>query len=873
MELLEREPFLDALGDYATDAGSGNGRLVVVTGEAGIGKTSLVDAFRARRPDIRWFWGACDGGFTPRPLGPLYDIAGAAGGRLRELCTPETDRNELFSAFAELLAEDGPTGVVLEDIHWADEATLDWLNHVSRRLPGLPALVLVTSRDDEPGDDGLLADVMGRLAGHRSTRRIRLPRLTPDAVRQVANGQYADDLHHLTGGNPFYLGEVLAMGADEVPPSVADIVRARLRRHSSTSQRILAAAAVLGRPAPASLLAAVAGVPAAAVDECHASGTLLADGHDFAFRHELTRRAVEDALPRVQAAELHRIALLVLEREGADAAELAHHAVGAGDAEAILRYATSAGRNAADASAHREAIIHFQRALTHVDQMTPAEHADLEEALAESLSARDQWVEAEEHWQGAIALRRVLGDRIALSRCLRRYGRCLSWLSRMEEARAVEEEGYELMRDADDCAERAIVLWVRGVSRHLALEERRAAIDECARIGKDLGDDALVGKALLAGAFVESNSEGIDFGALEEALVHGKRSGEAWLTAIAYANIHSAMVDQLRFDLFPDVYEEGLAYCLDHEEHAYSLFLRGSRVMELVRRGANDEAIDLALECLEETVSSSNRKHVMVGLVRAGFRLGRPEARAWLDELWALGQANNETSWPVSAATGIGRWWTARQDVELVVAAEAAWLSGDQILLADHMDASYQPALEDDTWVHGDLTSWLFRLGHPVVLDRPLPAPYSLEIAGEYAEAADAWREIGCPFEEAVALSETGSPDLMRRALEILTDIGAGPAARKVRRLLEQKGVRVPAPRGPRATTKAHPAGLTAREADVLDLVRGGLTNAQIAERLFLSRRTVDHHVSSILAKLGVSNRADAAGRATRLGVGGTAAS
>ena len=655
------------------------------------------------------------------------------------------------------------------------------------------------------------------------------------------------------------------MGADEVPPSVADIVRARLRRNSPTAQRILAAAAVLGRPARASLLAAVAGVPAAAVDECHASGTLLADAHDFTFRHELTRRAVEDALPRVQAAELHRIALLALEREGADVAELTHHAVGAADVAAVLRYAPQAGRASAEASAHREAIIQFQRALTHVDQMTPAEHADLEEALAESLTVRDQCAEADEHWQGTIAIRRVLDDRIALSRCLRRHGYCLLRLCRTEEARAVEQEGYELMRDADDCAERAIVFWVRGVSEYTPLEDRRAAIEECARIGKDLGDDALIGKALLAEAFV-TNSDSMDFGALEEALVHGKRSGDAWLTASTYANIYATKVDQLRFDLSPDIYDEALAYCLDHEQHTYGLFLRGSRVMELVRGGANEKAIDLALECLDETISPINKMHVMVGLVRAGFRLGRPEARAWLDELWALGRANDQTFWLLSVATA---------------AAEAAWLSGDQSLLTEYVDVIYRRGLEDHpslatgqgVWAQGDLTSWLTRLERPVDREHRLPPPYSLEIAGEYAEAADAWREIGCPFEEAIALSETGSPDLMRRALEILTDLGAGPAARNVRRLLEQKGVRAPAPRGPRATTKAHPAGLTARESDVFDLVRGGLTNAQIAERLFLSRRTVDHHVSSILAKLGVSNRADAAGRATRLGVGGTAAS
>src|SRR5690242_19955132 len=122
MELLERGSCLGALDEYATDAAAGRGRLVLVTGEAGIGKTAVVDAFREARPDLSWLWGACDGGFTPRPLGPLFEIASAHGGRLRELCRQETDRNELFAEFLTAL-EDAPSTpvVVVEDLHWADE--------------------------------------------------------------------------------------------------------------------------------------------------------------------------------------------------------------------------------------------------------------------------------------------------------------------------------------------------------------------------------------------------------------------------------------------------------------------------------------------------------------------------------------------------------------------------------------------------------------------------------------------------------------------------------------------------------------------------------------------------------------------------------
>jgi DNA-binding CsgD family transcriptional regulator/tetratricopeptide (TPR) repeat protein len=851
MELLEREPFLDALGDYAADAASGNGRLVLVSGEAGIGKTSLVDAFRASRPDIRWLWGACDGGFTPRPLGPLYDIAAAAGGRLRDVCAPDADRNELFAAFAQVLGEGGPIGVVVEDLHWADEATLDWLSHISRRLAGLPALVLVTCRDDEPGDDGLLADVMGRLATHASTRRISPTRLSPDAVGRLAQGHDVVELHDLTGGNPFYVGEVLAMGGTDVPPSVADVVRARVRQHSPAAQRILAAAAVLVRPGRASLLAAIAGVPPAAVDECHESGTLLQDDNAFVFRHELTRRAVEAGVPHVQATELHRIALLALEREGADDAELAHHAVGASDVDAILRYAVPAGQTAAAASAHREAIVQFRRALEYADRLAPEAHADLLEALARSLSARDQWAEAEEPWRQVVSLRRQLDDPVALSRCLRPYGMCLLKLCRTAEFLAARDESFELMRDADDCPERALSLFFRANAMDLSRAERGSLLDECARIAKDLDDQALIGRAQYGRAFLDSESGVVDFELVEQALEHALCTPDAQLASAVYTSLLDSSLNMLRLDACSDRYDEALTYSLEHEQHTYSLCIRGVRVIELARRGTNKKALELALVTLKETMSPLNRMYFLIGLTRAGFRLGHPESRQWLDELWSLVRENDETIWLVMAAT---------------VAVEAAWSSGDPDLVTDEVLEIYRRGLTDDPWVQGDLMAWLVRLGHPVDVDHELPPPYSLEVAGRYAEAAEAWREIGCPFEEAVALTWTGEPEAMRRALELFTGIGSGPAAANVRRRLQQEGIQVPTARGPRSATRAHPAGLTRREAEVLDELREGLTNSEIAERLFLSTRTVDHHVSSILAKLGVSSRAEAAERALQVG-------
>jgi DNA-binding CsgD family transcriptional regulator len=375
-------------------------------------------------------------------------------------------------------------------------------------------------------------------------------------------------------------------------------------------------------------------------------------------------------------------------------------------------------------------------------------------------------------------------------------------------------------------------------------------LDDCSRIAKDLDDQSLLGRALLGRAFVDEKSGIVDLELAEQALEHALRADDPLLVASTYTNLYTCSIDTLKLDAYSDRYDEALSYALDHEQHTYSLCIRGVRVIELVRRGRNREAVELAEATLAETMSPINRMYLLIGLTRAAIRLGLAESQEWLTEMWTLATENDETYWFMQAAS---------------VVVEAAWLRGDPGLVTDQVLSVYRRGITDDPWVHGELTTWLSRLGHPIDPDRKVMSPYSLELVGDHAGAAERWRELGCPFEEGVALTSTDDPDSMRRSLEIFTAIGSTPAAAKVRRRLQHQGIHVPAQRGPRATTAAHPAGLTAREADVLDLIGEDLTNAEIAERLFLSPRTVDHHVSSILAKLGVSTRAEAVEHAASL--------
>ena len=245
MELLERTPFLATLAEYAAEARRGDGRLVLVSGESGMGKTVLLEAFQQRMPGARWLWGGCDGLLTPRPLGPLFDISAQLGGGFADLCDGGAPRDRLFTGF---LAELGPpaafTIAVIEDVHWADEATIDLLSFLGRRLARTPALLLASYRDDELAADHPLRVVLGDLATQRATRRMKLPPLTVEAVRELVGERDVDaaELRRITGGNPFYVSEIIDAGWPSVPATVRDAVGARLARSGNGTREMVEAA-------------------------------------------------------------------------------------------------------------------------------------------------------------------------------------------------------------------------------------------------------------------------------------------------------------------------------------------------------------------------------------------------------------------------------------------------------------------------------------------------------------------------------------------------------------------------------------------------------------------------------------------------------
>jgi DNA-binding CsgD family transcriptional regulator len=858
MPLLEREHALASLREYAESMASGDGRVVLVSGEAGVGKSSLLEHFEAASPAARWLHGACDGLFTPRPLGPLFDVAEELGGDLLAACRAGAPREELFRLLlAGISSGDRPTVVAIEDVHWADESTLDLLRFLGRRVRDVPVLLICTYRDDELAADHPLRLVLGELASSRSVRRVNLAPLSVAAVRQLAAGSGVDarELHRLSGGNPFFVTEVLRAGSNELPESARDAVLARLVRLSGSARRIAEAAALIGTHVEAWLLDEVVAPSAQDLDDLLASGLLVSDRDAVRFRHELARLAVERQLPAHRRKETHKRALAAMQAHGyGDEARLAYHADGAADADAVVRFAPAAAARASSLGSHREAVAQYERAIRFADEQHPVVLAELYDVLAQESAMTDTWDRAADAGERALALWRRIGDKHREGATMARLARTMWRLCRSEYKQYAEDAvatleplgpspGLALAYAAvafglmDAAGERGVVLARR--AQALAAEHGLS----------DVLSDALNTEACIVGV------RGGDWRTLmERALDVAIEGGAQDQAGRAYANFTAHLLAEGRFVECEKYLDEGTQYCDEHDLGTYGVCLRGGRADVTLLQGRWDETVATARSILAgRLLSPANRIHLSMPIGLALARRGDAEAWTYLDEALTNSISSGDDSWLVES-------YPAH--------AEAHWLEGDlEAARADLAAAARCAHSHVAGLAVGQFAAWYRRLGlavPDVTLSDHDPARQLL--GGDFLAAASGWDKLGMPFEAALAHYDSGTEEGLREAIRRFEALGAVAAVEAARRQMRRIGVRS-IPSGARAATRAHPLGLTRREAEVLERICAGRSNAEISAELFLSPRTVDHHVSAMLAKLGVPSRAEAASEARRRGL------
>lgn len=862
--ILERGDELRQIAQAARDAAAGLGSVVLVSGEAGIGKSSLVAGTRSQlSPESRLLVGHCDDLATARPLGPFRDLSDSVGVELTTALASATDREALLRAlWAELNWTRHATVLAIEDIHWADHATLDVLRYLVRRIEQLPVVLMLTYRDDEVPRDHPLRQLLGLAAASARTRRLPLERLSAEAVAQLCTGAALDasGVFTVTAGNPYYVTEVLAAGtSDPVPLTVVDAVLAKVHTLDPASRVAVEQLSVLPAAAERWLVEELLpdGISSVAVAE--ERGLLSAGSHGVAFRHELTRRAIADALPGAQRVVLEgRVLAALRARPDPEPARLVHHASMAGDIEAIAQYAPIAAREAARSGAHREAAMHYRLAIEHSAGLADAERADLIEGRAiECYTAGiDQpGVAADE--AEVVRLRRELGDPAALGASLRWLSRFCWWYGDPAGARAAADDAVTVLAEAvletgaapGGPIHRLLAMAYSNQSQLDMLHDRyEQAVEVSSRaieLARASGDAATLTHALCNLGTSQwqlgDRAGGIESLAESRAVALAAREFEH--ACRAYVNTIWTYLDEFLPLPAAELLPAALEIAEENEQFTFRDYL-------LVARGRTENAAGR----FQDAISSSQRALDSPGPIRcaalivinqAAVRTGRSDP-AMLAEMWRLAAHLDELQRTGPAAA---------------VLAEAAWLSGGA-------DALREPGLHDllvevraealarRRWsTVAEIGYWL---GDDAT-EPPMPRNgygYALQTAGDWRAAARTWAADGYRYEYAAALAESPRPEDALRALEILDSIEAAPLAARIRRTLRTRGVpRVP--RGPAAATRGHAAGLTPRQAEVFDLLRAGLTNAEIAGRLVISERTADHHVSAVLAKLGARSRTE----------------
>jgi ATP/maltotriose-dependent transcriptional regulator MalT len=860
--LLEREHQLAHLRSSLAAAAAGQGRIVVLGGEAGVGKTSLAGRFCGELPDeIAVFWGACDPLTTPRPLGPFLELAGSAGAAIEDVVDPWYGAHTVAAALLERSEGHDPIVVVVEDAHWADESSLDVVRLLGRRVATTRCLVLVTYRDDELARDHPLRVALGDLSTAAAVERLSIGPLSRAGVARLAEGAGADveSVWRLTSGNPFYVRELLAHGAEPIPATVRDLVLARVAQLGPQATAVVEATAIAPPSLDAALLLAVCGEAADSVEECLSSGVLHAVDGAVAFRHELSRAAVAESLSPARRLALHRSVLMALTgsaRSGADLARIAHHAEEAADRDAVLRYAPAAAEQAASVGAYREAAAQYARALRFGADLSPGERAELLEGRSRACYLADDQTEAIDVIREAIRCRQAQGAPLEEARALTEltdYLWCRGYIGEADEA---VDRASQLAAERPDQREHAYVFHTQAL-RLIHDGDVDACLERADRaleIGERFGDSGIAGHARVTIGSATARRD-LEHGLrlLEDAVQAARRNGDHQVAARGLNALVFGPMQWNRHDLVERYIDEAIEYCTEHTQDLWRINVLAVAARWALDRGCWDDAVRHAGAVLDDPRESPWTHHealCVLALVRA--RRGDPDARKALAEAAAVGVPPDELFAHVDLAAAYAEVAWVERAPERVDGATAA-------ILASASERDDQDAI-------CRLLFWrqLAGLGADVPADAA--GPYALALAGRWHEAAAEWGRLRCPYEAAVALSRTGDVDALRHAHAECRLLGARPLLAIVARKLRELGVRE-VPRGPRHSTRMNTAQLTSREVDVLALVCEGLRNADIADRLFLSRRTVDHHVSAILRKLDVRTRGEAVAAAGRLGL------
>lgn len=850
MILLERNKNLNLLHDLLQRITENKGYVCLISGEAGVGKTTLIENFLNQQDEKnRVLSGSCDALFTPRPLGPLYDIAEQLNNDLLKLLSNEASRNLIFSTFLNSLQSYSNTNIVIfEDVHWADESTLDLIKFLGRRVNRTNSLILITFRHDEINSEHPLRTVLGDIPS-KDVIRCKLNPLSKETTNELAEAHGISNLFEITGGNPFLITELLNNEESGIPVSVKDSLITRISRLSAHSRELVQMVSIIPSYAEMWLLKELLLINDAMIDECIHSGLLKLENDHLSFKHELSRLAVEEALIPSQRHNLNEKVLNILLKKDDDGflSRIIHHAEKTGNSNIFLKYAPRAAKHASKLGAHKLAASLYNNALKYSGDQPLDIKLELYEGRAFECYLTGQIEEGIAACENVIELLKDYADPYIEAENYRKLSR-LTWYA------GEDEKGEMYLRKSIEILEklspgRTLAMTYSNLSQTYMLRENtepairwgETALNLAAQI-KDYEVEVHALNNIGTAKMFAGDDSGKEY--LQKSLDLSEHYNLHDHVSRAYDNFGAVYTSKRNLREAAKYYSKGIEYCGDKDLSTHELCMTGEMSKLKLYSGEWDEAVERANITLQkEHVPVIDRiiPLCILGLIRA--RRNDPGAFKLIKEADDL----------IKNAGELGKIVTVKAAL-----AETFWLKNEIEKVIDDLDNIYNKVKAyKNMWAVGEIAYWLWKAGKEIPPFNGIALPYRLQISGEWKKAAKLWGEMRCPYDQALALSE-GDAEAVKHAIIIFNGLGASAAVQLVKQKLRSEGVKN-IPKGPRHTTRENPAGLTDRQMEIIALLKKGLTNNEIAGKLFISAKTVDHHVSAILSKLNIHSRVQAA--------------
>ena len=862
MELIERDNFLSALESGFRQAAAGEGYSFFIMGEAGIGKTSLVKAFLKKiEGDSIQYVGACDSLFTPRPLGPLYDLALQINKTWIKEIHSVSSRAELFSRFVqELSQKQKPVVIVFEDIHWADEATLDFVKFLARRITRLKCLFILTLRDDEINLQYSLRNVFSDLAPDTFTRLVLTP-LSKQAVQKLADekGYDGEDVYSISGGNPFYVNEILASYSLGVPDSVKDSILCFYNRLEDGARNVLQFLSVIPEGLELSRLHKIDPSYHQAIESCLANKILITRNNKIFFKHELYRRTIEASLSPFKRVALNRTLLefflTSFEKKG-EIEKIVHYAKNANENKLVVKYAPLAARQAAAVGAHIEASKLFYTAIEYFEETDSDQPVKLYEDYAYECYLTNQLQDAIIYQGKALKVWKEKNEIEQLGNSLRLFSRLWWFNGNRQKAESYAAQAIEVLNKQPSSKAKAMAYSNMSQLKMLADQTGECIFwgEKATTIARDVDDEETLAHAMInMGSALMltqlSSQKGISL--LQEGLEISLKNSYHEHAGRAYTAMGSNLVTIKKYSFAEQILEQGINYCEERDLDSLKLYMLGWKARLNLETGNWNEAFTIADNLLKkENLPPVIKIGALTVVATIKIRKGEQDPLSLLLEAKKLAFVTTELQRIVPA---------------LIALLEYEWVSGKRCIEQEVLHETMNMFLHLEK--SSELCRFFFWLNkmkehYPEVKEKCKTA---LDREKTVLEEADSWEKLGCPYEQALSMFD-GTEDNKRKSLLIIKRLGADAIYEKLKRKMRSSGIKR-IPRGLRESTKTNPAQLTNRELDVLQLLKKGIQNREIAEALFISPKTVDHHISSILFKLDVKSRAKAVTEAARLGI------